>query len=333
MDLLDFIPSRTVREFVCKSNYRLTAKDAACIVFNSDKTLREKLEGYRAIINAMPDCKIGNKKLGGTLHETLSALIAREDEFVSALKTSPNMLGAGNVLIRRECLSDMYDDTELYNLYNKIHNRVYLSEREFIDSAELFPKRFLDDSAAFALNAHIADSNINYISAVYNSDWEIVEVTPSFSNDNADKKYSDIVRLIAHIPLSNKFPFPFEEGDLICRDKAYISDSKDAEYFDARIEVVDVIERGNKKTYNLYDYFGRFGCLENADKSLLRAEIIDRNQLPKKYFMTIAVSALLKREIDLAQFLMLHDYNNGKMQCKHLTDKTKQIFKKVGILV
>lgn len=331
MDFLDFIPSRTVREFVRKSNYRLTAKDAACVVFNSDKTLREKHEGYRAILNAMPDCKIGDKKLGGMLHETLSALIAREDEFVSALKTCPNMLGAGNVLIRREGLSDMYDDAELYNLYNKIHNSVYLSEREFKDSAELFPKRFLDDSAAFALNAHIA--NNDYISATYNPDWEIVEVAPSFSNDNADKKYSGIVRLIARIPLSDKFPFPFEVGDLICRDKAYISDSKDEDYLDARIEVVDIIERGNKKTYNLYDYLGRFSFLEDVDKSLLCAEIIDRNQLPKKYFMTIAVSALLKREIDLAQFLMLHDYNNGKMQCKHLTEKTKQTFKKFGILV
>ena len=33
MDFLDFIPSRTVKDFVRKSNYQLTAKDAGCIVF------------------------------------------------------------------------------------------------------------------------------------------------------------------------------------------------------------------------------------------------------------------------------------------------------------
>lgn len=333
MDFLDFIPSRTVKDFVRKSNYQLTAKDAACIVFVSDKTIREKHEGYRAIIDAMPDCKIGNKKHCGMLHETLSALIAWEDKFVSVLKTSPNMLGGGNVLVKRDCLSDMYDNAELFTLYNEIHNRVYLSEREFVDSAKLFPKRFLDDSAAFTLNAHIANNDINYISATYNTDWELIEADPSFSNSNADKEYSNIVRLIAHIPLSDKFPLPFEAGDLICRGKKYISDSKDAEYFDARIEVVDIVERDNKKTYNLYSYFGLFSCLENVNKNLLCAEIIEKNQLPKKYYMTIAVSALLKREIDLAQFLKLYDYNNGEMQCKQLAAKTKQLFKKVGILV
>lgn len=333
MNILDFIPSQTVRNFARQSNYKLTSKDAACIVFASNKPLREKHEAYRAIIETMPNCKVGNKKQSIMLHELLSALMDWENKFIFKLKNAPNMLGGGNVLIKLDYKQSVYDDGKLYALYNKIHNHVYMSEREFIDIAKTFPLQFLDKPEAFSLNAQIANDDISCIYATYNCNWEIVDVTPSFANDAADKEYTDVVRAVAHIALSDKFPFPFKSGDLVCRKEMYIGDDKHLEYFDAQIEIIDAVEKDGKKRYNLYSYFGRLNCEEIAHKHLLRAEIVDKTQLPPKYFLHIAVSELLKNNITLAQFLRLYDYRNGKFECDQLTAKAKRVFRSVGIYV
>lgn len=58
MNVSDFLNSKSVAKYLQETNYNFSPQEAAFIVWNSSKTLEEKLAAWREIINTMPDCAV-----------------------------------------------------------------------------------------------------------------------------------------------------------------------------------------------------------------------------------------------------------------------------------
>ena len=78
MEILTFINSKDVREYLCNVDYKFNAVEAAWIVNQcAFKSLKEKLDAWRWITNHMEDCEVEvspHRKIN-SLHEKLETTI------------------------------------------------------------------------------------------------------------------------------------------------------------------------------------------------------------------------------------------------------------------
>jgi len=85
MDIYSFVPSRDIREYWKEIGFKPTATEAAFIIFHSNATIKEKHEGYRAIINEYEDTRVLPRtwtKSFKSLFGLLESLIAIEEDFL-----------------------------------------------------------------------------------------------------------------------------------------------------------------------------------------------------------------------------------------------------------
>lgn len=320
MDLIEFIPSETVKNCVREVGYIITPSDATCIVYNSDKPLKEKHQAYYEIINTMPDCRINSN--GATLHSALNQYIATQMQLIELFHKKEN----GSFY--QCCIYDIYsiEDANVRNLCFQIENSVYKTFDECIDALSTIPSQYFKAINYIKIDKSLIDNDSLGAIGITLINNEITDVSPYYVTSKKEKEHCSLWAPIANIGFSKNFPIPFKTGDIItCADS--ISEQN--------IAVVNIKAENKKPIYGFYAIDTNFDpqFIEFVPYSLLRAELINKYDLPQNHYIEIAISTLLKNEIDLGLFIKVYNHYKQSQTAVIISDYDIKKLKKHGIKI
>ena len=87
MDILSFINSKDIRDYLHEIDYKCDSMQAAWLVYHSaNKTMEEKHAAYRWIIDNMPDCPMPKRRFA-VARESLHAFLREHMDFCEKHKT------------------------------------------------------------------------------------------------------------------------------------------------------------------------------------------------------------------------------------------------------
>lgn len=336
MDFLQFIPSKTVADYVRKTGYKLTTVDAVCIVRDSVLPLKSKHEAHREIISIMPDCKLGNS----TLHTRLSQLMKQQEQVIALFEKNDASTYFCQTKNRQESKIFVRQCGDSYRHYHGFSDKTFLKLQDCLETLRAFPKDQLEVGCKISIRKQYNFmSKASYIEAEYNHNLRLVSIHPYQLDGSLEEEYEKLLDALDDLDLNPNFPFPFSSGDLICdcTGSKYISTSRELEHHDWGVKVLQIRETKGKKQYGFYSPYYIYSCLNFikcfSSYQKLRYEIVDEKALPAKYYLVIAVSAFLKGKIDLEQFLRIYDYSQAKLSCNKLSSNLKKNLRKFGIRI
>lgn len=303
MDYLQLIPSKTVAEHIRKVSYKLTSVDIACIVYNSDKTLKEKHKAYREIIATTPDSIIN--KNGDMLHDTLKQLILKEELYSSMLSE----LSGVCVNVVPFLTKDYYAGSESKKNDWVLHGH-FSSYQMGLESFEYLPKEYLYGLSI--IQVQILNDTLSDLQVYINPQKELCKIRITGDDD-----FDRISSLINNLDLHKKFPCPFQAGDIV---KITTSCAE---------SIVVYADRNGRAAYRIGGS-NRLNCVPLRIDEFLNADYISKNEMENVSVIEKAVSAFLKHKIDLSQFLKIYDCSKEQMIC-FFTPQEKKHLKKFGI--
>ena len=103
MDILSFVNSKDIREYLHEIDYKCDSMQAAWLVYQSaDKTMEEKHAAYRWIIDNMPDCPMPKRRFA-VARESLHAFLQEHMDFCEKHKAQ---------IDRNQYLENLTDDEQ-----------------------------------------------------------------------------------------------------------------------------------------------------------------------------------------------------------------------------
>ena len=292
MDMLDFIPSKDVREYAKAKGYKPTTADAASIVYNSNKTLEEKHTAYREIINAMPDCIIKDSDM--SIHNVLCKLIEAEDNVVKEIYEQEN----GALYGVNVTAYDFFMDED-YSVHTE-------------GNIQSIQKCFdiLSTVRANEMNTVFISKRVKGLKRFIflNENMQITKAEAYYGNSRISDKamnYLNLKNSIIKCKLDKNFPIPFDEGDIIC----YKDD-----YGEMQRGLFHKYKRADELLYGLLvykqsdSYLGDDGKIvyKNIEaRDLLNASYIKDKRKPRCYIILKLMSALMKYGISVEQFFVV----------------------------
>ncbi|MDE6285064.1 MAG: hypothetical protein K2M17_04895 [Bacilli bacterium] len=321
MDFLDFIESEIVRNHVRETGYKLTPKDAACIVYNSNKPLKEKHQAYRKIIETMPDCKIYNN--GIMLHSTLMQHIKTQLQLIDMFTQNDNssfyqcsIYNFGGI-----------DDENIRNLCSRIENTIYETYDACLSEINEIPNKYVNTFDYITIHKTLQNHDtLSSIGINLISNSEIDKVYAYYVDSEKEEKENHDLWAIATLELNKNFPIPFKTGDIIsCEDITPLQD----------IAIVNIKTENKKQVYGFYAINKNFNpqFIEFVPYSLLKAELINKDELSQDHYIEIAISELLKNEIDLGLFIKVYNHYKQSQTAVEISDQDIKQLKKHGIKI
>lgn len=365
MDFLDFIQSETVRDYVRESGYKLTSKDATCIVYNSERSLEDKLNAYQAIIDTMPDCKIDkyydiDDQFDCMLHSELKKIIEhkrtlislfnkKDTEYTISIRLDDLKLTAGFRLLYiltddnnnesdKQFVSDKFGS---FDNYWHLKNCSFPSIQACIDSINNLPENTSGrmDNNGFFINKSIESNKItihaNYIfdfMDIYNNEYNLMDIDADYLDSELQYESLTLYDKIKQIELNENFPFPFKTGDMI-----FFNSTRSSDY---QLNVVHIRYEGDKQTRGYYN----INDTDNLNKSINYFDLTSSKLLLSEmptivnggeyfYFMSFAISAYLNHKIGLDILLKIYSHYIGQSNGTHFSNEEIDRLKELKIII
>lgn len=199
MDIIRFINSRDIREYLRKCDYQFTALEAAWLIYRCrSATIKEKHAAWQELIRTMPDCAVAerpNTVPQSSLHQFLREYIRTEDEILERFfREEEHAIYNCEV---REC-----------SMWNPIG--------KFYDSFQKCLKAYTDlhwEKMKFKITKQIVNRGQS-TDVIFSSDNEPLE----FDTDWYPECGDDILFGVFG-GLWFDFPTPFKKGDILCDPK------------------------------------------------------------------------------------------------------------------
>lgn len=296
MNILDFINSNTVREYLKSINYKPDSLTAAFIVWQSKShTLAEKDKAFKWIIENMPDMPIPaheNHAERASLHEFLEEYMWTLSMYIQSFEVSePNEVYDCSAYYGAPDNEWCYDEN-LYSSYEKVVESVasIIAEENQECTTEarsiLFKiRRRLLDIAAF--------SDYLYLTPNLEPYKLCMDIIMS------DEDY-EVLHLFENLCLP--IPHPFKKGDIIkeCAGKyalpTYYNDTLVVTRYMSEEEIKEKYNTLSMHDYTLYGICsdGEGGTYEDSINHYLNAEIIEPEELLIEDSVLVEISEKLK---------------------------------------
>lgn len=208
MDVLRFINSNAVREYLKEINYKFNTLEAAYLVYDCRfATLKEKHEAYREIIETMPDMspkeefeRYNNDKAYESIHELLKQHLENEERWIK------EFYGAEKAVYYYEFF---WED-------GKPYDRGYMTYRNISDSLEEITKTVEDylvddcgEVGRYEITCRPVGQERQY-GIRFNRKGEMMEIAVSpHSNDTREDTEWELMDMWFG------FPTPFKKGDIV----------------------------------------------------------------------------------------------------------------------
>jgi len=198
MNIYDFFNSPDVAEYCRSIGHTFNALESAVMINqSSNKTLVEKHEAYKFIINEFPDMAIPKRNIR-SVHDALKFLINYEKQLVEKLMTpEPNMVYQASICEKR---FGTYTANSLFTSYEK-------ALADVIDED--------DDILYYTMKKLRLNSSEEYINAEISKSGEITWIenhTYKFDENDYNDEEEEKIRVVdCYIDV----PVPFKHGDLV----------------------------------------------------------------------------------------------------------------------
>ena len=302
MDILRFIKSADIRNYLKEINYQFSSLEAAWLIYQSDASIKEKHAAWNELIATMPDCEIEKRGANvpqSSLHSFLKSYMEIEDKCV------------------REFCSDCDADGNRY---------VFLFKYNFADGSSYYLRdgcgtiliadtpdvpletAFEPDEDVVTIDVEkVSVNGINYnCTETISRNLEPLKIDPWLFED---KREGEIFQQVFGWMWFD-FPVPFKRGDVVCRIG-----------WDGEYRLCDGPVVVTKTTFDHCKESPSYCGVDETDMSVwgyfvnsagnVYAEVGDRlmeyeyyrGQLDGYRRQQLALSAFMKGEIDEAQLL------------------------------
>lgn len=198
MDILRFVNSKDIREYLKNINYQFNYLEASWLIYQcKSATIKEKHEAWHELIATMPDCEIlkrGNTDPQKSLHEYLHKYMKAENDMLE--------------YVTRENENCIY-------FYEWFENGEWFDDKMCFSSFRKCVKRFTDSfSDDMPLKYKITKQEIDSRSAitiVFSANNEPIDYEMSRYPEN---RFSILYEVFDGLWFD--FPTPFEKGDILC---------------------------------------------------------------------------------------------------------------------
>lgn len=315
MDILQFINSKDVRNYLKKINYNFTAPEAAWLIYRSkNHTVYEKLGAYEQFMKEYQDCKVEVANI-----PTLDSLFEYLKEYIENCKKAIDEFSQpGGIYSIKVCFRDRDTNYEVKYLFDN-----FTAVKEQCKSEMQW--NYIEDAVSFVISKHFpknkAVKNIKYpVQIVLRAnDLEIIDIDIL--------NMFDIFRELAF-----DFPVPFKAGDIVFNKYSY----QEPVVFCSVGHFPQ--SKSSRINGNVLDM--TYNCIAVIDDSLQKD--FDFNYMDLEYYtedladeykLLLPVSLFIKDEIDIAlccdafHSLALKDYIEKSMPRGY----TNEIMKELGM--
>lgn len=209
MDILRFIKSADIRNYLAEINYKFSSLEAAWLIYQSDACIREKHEAWNELIAAMPDCEIEARGLGApqeSLHSFLKTYMEIEDRYVREFDSDSDDCGNRFVFVFKYNLSDGG------SYYLRDHcGTVLIADTPSV----LLETVFEPDENVVSIDIEkVSVNGLKYnCTETVSRDMEPLKIDPWLFDDESE---GDVFQQVFGWMWFN-FPVPFKRGDIVCR--------------------------------------------------------------------------------------------------------------------
>ena len=211
MDILRFINSKDIREYLKTINYEFNSLEAAWLIYQCrNATIEEKHAAWRELINTMPDCEIKQAAIcRHSLHSFLNEFLKTENKILNEFfNNTENSIYSyewweDNMWHPRNPYCSNYEDIlasydSLEKCFSK--NGVYSTEYERPEKYRIIKQEL---------------NNGTIITVIFSKDNKVINYSFGFSPSNNEYLYDESV-LFTFDNLYFNFPTPFKKGDILC---------------------------------------------------------------------------------------------------------------------
>ncbi|MGN0115821.1 MAG: hypothetical protein ACI396_10880 [Acutalibacteraceae bacterium] len=234
MDILRFIGSKDIREYLSSIGYVFSTPEAAYLVWLSRKaTLYDKIATWEEIVDTMPDCEVDENRFYGTDFKTFHEFLKY---YIALQKSLPERFYQNNGEF-------IYTFEYHYSAKRYSKDDCWQDAYCYFDDYESCLEKVKEDNENGECNRIIIKkyklNNDSYkypVSLTMNGNYDIMSVTECLSDeeDNADNVFEDMWFDI---------PTPFKRGDILCNANAiepnrrpFVIDALDTWDFDKMVE-------------------------------------------------------------------------------------------------
>ena len=222
MDFTNFINSKDIRDYHREIGYQYNALEAAWLVSQCyRKTLEQKHEAWKWIIDNMPDQEIENygrweSERGESIHKVLAEYMEMENQFIAEFKNNSGgwLYSYKSYYNTSDYKHDSYSYEGVFTSWEKCLQ--YVEENEDGEDISFIEIRRgkADDDDMFRNNGDIEIDLFGRIMNVY----------PCYSQEENERWYY----LDSFFDeLWFEFPVPFKKGDIVCIKSRYCLEQVD----------------------------------------------------------------------------------------------------------
>lgn len=207
--ILEYINSKDIREHLRSINYEFTPVECAFLIYQSNKTIKQKHSAWKDLIATMPDCPVNNSHCTAgwnSLHTMLSDYMTFEDKCLSKfMLKEPNAIYSDRYQCRynENSIAEWMDSNVLFSDYQDCYTYA-ISDNDNKNHFKII-KRYIDinDYAYFEVI-------FDYTGAIV--DWYMVNETNILPLTEAESRlYTE-----SFDGMWFDFPIPFKKGEIVC---------------------------------------------------------------------------------------------------------------------
>lgn len=261
MDILQFIPSRAMREHLEKIEYKLNAKECAWLVYQcKTATLTEKHAVWQEIIDTMPDCEIVSEYLPHrSLHKFLKQYMEIENRSIQQFFEPKD-----NEFYQ---FSWSYESSD-YKKYYKTIDECFSAAIKYNQENDLLSPE--EEPFAYIDMAKLYDGEVHG-RVKFNPDGKIISILPISLSEEESNIYCSVFREMSFV-----FPTPFKKGDILI-------DVWDKKYLDHNLMVFDRMDIAKNGFYCAYGYVMDDGRIMEDGRNCLDLEYYQSDCFEHEY--------------------------------------------------
>ncbi len=261
MDILQFIPSRAMREHLEKIDYKFNAKECAWLVYQCKTvTLAEKHAVWQKIIDTMPDCEIVSEYLTHrSLHKFLKQYMEIENRSIQQFYEPKD-----NAFYQ---FSWSYISSDYKKYYKTIDECFSAAIKYNQENDHLSPEEktfaYIDMAKLYGGDVHER--------VKFNPDGQIISTLPTSLSEEEYNIFDFVFQKMSFV-----FPTPFKKGDILI-------DVRDQEYLNHNLMVLDRMDIAKNGFYFADGYVMDDGRIIKTDFNCLNLEYYNSDRFEHEY--------------------------------------------------
>lgn len=278
MDILQFIPSRAMREHLEKIDYEFNAKECAWLVYQCKTvTLAEKHAVWQEIIDTMPDCEIVSEYLPHrSLLKFLKQYMEIENRSIQQFYEPKD-----NAFYQ---FSWSYESSD-YKKYYKTTDECFSVALNYHKENDLLSPE--EKTFAYIDMAKLYDGDVHE-HVKFNPDGQIISILPVLLSEEESNIYRFVFQKMSFV-----FPTPFKKGDILFNVRS-------KENLNHNLMVFDRMDNAENKLYSAYGYVMDDGYITQDGFNCLNLEYYNSDRFEHEYRALNYVRKYLLGNLSLA---------------------------------